>query len=321
MFTLAHAESPWDRSPTNGFRCAVYSGSTAPSAALTGPIDLPIPDFRAVAPMSDQVFAFAKQARRYNPTPLHAIVEAHDASETPWKRETVTVDAAYGDERVVIQLALPRNATPPFQAVIVFPGIDAILPQPFSEEQTERYAPYVMQGGRALVYPVYSDMFDRSEGRTQQRLADSTSVVGLIAEWGKDLGRVIDYLKTRPDIDSDRLAYFGVSLGATVAPVMLAVEDRLKTAILVSGGFNALNPGASVGFAQRTTIPVLMLNGRYDYVFPLETHQKPMFDLLGTPPQNKRHVLYDAGHWPLPRAESIKETADWLDRWLGPVDR
>ena len=66
-------------------------------------------------------------------------------------------------------------------------------------------------------------------------------------------------------------------------------------------------------------MPVLMLNGDYDYVFPLETAQKPLFDLLGTPPQYKRHVVFDAGHG-VPRDPQIRETLAWLDRYLGPVN-
>jgi pimeloyl-ACP methyl ester carboxylesterase len=76
-----------------------------------------------------------------------------------------------------------------------------------------------------------------------------------------------------------------------------------------------------VDLTGRITIPVLMINGRYDYTFPLETHQKPMFDLLGTPPEHKRHVVYEAGHWPFPRAEFIRENLAWLDKYLGPVER
>jgi pimeloyl-ACP methyl ester carboxylesterase len=65
-------------------------------------------------------------------------------------------------------------------------------------------------------------------------------------------------------------------------------------------------------------MPVLMLNGRYDHYFPVETSQRPMFRLLGTPPSQKRQVIYDGGHF-IPRPQLIKETLDWLDRYLGPV--
>jgi hypothetical protein len=44
-----------------------------------------------------------------------------------------------------------------------------------------------------------------------------------------------------------------------------------------------------------------------------------MFKLLGTLPEQKRHVLYDAGH-DLPGPPVVKETLNWFDRYLGPVD-
>jgi len=61
---------------------------------------------------------------------------------------------------------------------------------------------------------------------------------------------------------------------------------------------------------------MLMLNGRYDWFFPVETSQLPMFRLLGTPKEHKRHVVFEAGHM-IPRSRHIKETLDWLDRYLG----
>ncbi len=75
----------------------------------------------------------------------------------------------------------------------------------------------------------------------------------------------------------------------------------------------------TINFVSHVELPVLMLNGRYDYIFPLETSQKPMFAGLGSPPEDKKHVVYDAGHVPLPRSQLIQETLDWLDRYLGPI--
>jgi hypothetical protein len=45
---------------------------------------------------------------------------------------------------------------------------------------------------------------------------------------------------------------------------------------------------------------------------------RPAFDLLGTPPEDKRLILYETDHIP-PRAEYIKETLAWLDHYMGPV--
>jgi pimeloyl-ACP methyl ester carboxylesterase len=72
-------------------------------------------------------------------------------------------------------------------------------------------------------------------------------------------------------------------------------------------------------FAPRVVCPTLMLNGRYDNLLPVETMQKPMHRLLGTPLKDKLHLLYDTGHF-VPRTELIKETLNWLDRYLGPVE-
>jgi hypothetical protein len=66
------------------------------------------------------------------------------------------------------------------------------------------------------------------------------------------------------------------------------------------------------------TTPTLMLNGRYDTIYPADTSAAPMFALLGTPADRKQQIFYDTDHIP-PRNESIKETLAWLDRYLGPV--
>ncbi len=85
----------------------------------------------------------------------------------------------------------------------------------------------------------------------------------------KDLGRSIDYLETRTDIDRERLAFYGVSSGAFLAPPLLAIEHRFKAAVLQGGGLAFDKPLPEVdpfNFAPRVTLPVLMLNGRYDFV-------------------------------------------------------
>ena len=61
-----------------------------------------------------------------------------------------------------------------------------------------------------------------------------------------------------------------------------------------------------------------MLNGRYDMNFPLEIAVKPFFNLLGTPEKDKQLIVYETGHY-VPRTEMIKESLNWLDRYLGPV--
>jgi hypothetical protein len=62
-----------------------------------------------------------------------------------------------------------------------------------------------------------------------------------------------------------------------------------------------------------------MLNGRYDHYYPVETSQRPLFELLGTPPEHKECHVYEGGH-NVPTTTLILKTLDWLDEYLGPVN-
>ena len=53
-----------------------------------------------------------------------------------------------------------------------------------------------------------------------------------------------------------------------------------------------------------------------------EASQKPLFNLLGTPPTHKRHVVLEASHDVIILRNAVmRETLDWLDKYLGPVNR
>ena len=69
----------------------------------------------------------------------------------------------------------------------------------------------------------------------------------------------------------------------------------------------------------RSRVPTLMINGVDDFILPYDHSQKPLFDLLGAPPEDKRHARLEGGHIPSHRLDMIKEVFDWLDRYLGPV--
>jgi dienelactone hydrolase len=139
--------------------------------------------------------------------------------------------------------------------------------------------------------------------------------------WGKDIGRSIDYLESRADIDAKKIAYYGVSWGGMMGPILTAVEKRFKASVLYVAGLNfqrALPEVDAINYVGRVRAPTIMLNGKYDHFFPVETSQKPLFNLLGTPPEHKKYVLYETGHF-VPRNQLIKESLDWLDTYLGMV--
>ena len=134
--------------------------------------------------------------------------------------------------------------------------------------------------------------------------------------------RTVDYLETRDDIEADKLAYVGLSLGGRYGPIFTAIEDRFGAAIFIAGGFayaeDLPDEVLPVHFASRSTVPTLMINGSQDFMRPVATSIQPMFQMLGTAPSDKQLVLFPEGHIP-PTNETARAALDWLDRYLGPV--
>ena len=327
MFTFADARPPFDRSEDNGFRLVSYLDT--PLAAATAPIAVTKRDFRAERPVPDQVFAAYRGLYAYDPRPLDATIEARDESATHWVQERVSFRAAYGDERVPAYVFLPKHTQPPYQAVVFAPGAGAVTRGDSSSAIGSprgdfRTIDYVIQSGRALIYPIYSGTFERNAGQTvwpERTRAYQDWIIRIV----NDARRAMEYLHSRPDIRHDAIAFLGVSWGASLAPRILTLETRFKTAVLLDGGLTqSLDfPPAldSVNYLPRVTLPTLMVNGDGDFIYPVESGQKPYFDLLGTPRDQKNHVVLVGGHFIVgqQRSQVVKAVLNWLDERLGAV--
>jgi len=318
MFNDADARSPFERAANFGFRCAKYV-TTGAAAKAADPVTLQARNFDREKPVSDQLFRVYRSLYSYDKTPLHAVVESARETED-WKGEKITFAAAYGNERVIAYLFLPKRSQPPFQTVVYFPGSNAIDLRS-SAGLEPRLTDFLIKSGRALMFPVYKGTYERGDDLKSDYPNTTNSYRDHVIAWSKDLGRSIDYLETRPEIDRNKLAYEGLSWGAALGSLLPALEDRIKVCVLVVPGFylqKCLPEVDQLNFAPRVKVPVLMLNGHFDFFYPVETSQLPMFRMLGTPKAHKRRVLYETGH-NIPRNEMIKETLNWLDRYLGPV--
>jgi hypothetical protein len=323
MFQQSDAQSPWERRANYGFRCAKFP-SEIPPAALAK-IDSAVRDYSNAKPVSDDVFAIFKGLYAFDGTSLNAKIEEREATND-WTREKISFDTPYG-ERGVAHLFLPRGVRPPYQTVVYFPGAEAMGTDKFSPSVVSEVedVDFFIKSGRALLFPIYKGTYERRDGYSWDAIIRTPTLWrDHLIQWSKDFARSLDYLRTRPDIDATRLAYVGFSWGSAVSPVLLAVHEQFKTAILTSGGLYMWpNPPEAdpINFVTRVRIPVLMLNDRYDDFFPQEQSQGPFFRLLGTPEHDKRRVVYDSGHGSLPHHERVRESLDWLDKYLGPVKR
>lgn len=319
-----------DRSPRNGFRLALYPDSIAiPDVALGKRMVFYMKDYGNHPQITDPIFQIYKEQFAYDQKELDPKIETSNENPQGWVHQKISFNAAYGNERIIAHLFLPVNAQSPYQTVIYFPG-SASSWTPSSEGIEDYYEfpmflSYLIRNGRAVLYPVIKGTFERGSPEYMAVLmtveaTKSYAYTELAIQEIKDIRRSIDYLQTRQDIDSLKIAYYGMSWGGELGLIIPAVEERFKASVLLGGGFqdsgrpevNALN------YVSRVRTPTLMLNGKYDVFIPPETSSIPAFELLGTPPEDKDIKFYDTDHIP-PRAEYIKETLAWLDKYLGPV--
>jgi eukaryotic-like serine/threonine-protein kinase len=314
----------FDRSSKNGFRCVQYiDKENIPESAFQLIKNIEgwygysgERDFSKETPVEDKIFEIYKNQFLYDKTDLNDKIENKDSSNKDWIIEKITFNAAYGKERIIAYLLLPRNASPPYQTLMYWPGLNATFEDSLIKGDWKWNLDFILKSGRAVMYPVYYRTFERKDGPLPTK---EHQVTDWVIKDCKDFSRSIDYLETRPDIDMDRLGFYGSSWGGSMGWIP-SVEDRLKVNILIVGGFNVLllPEVHAINYVSRVKIPTLMLNGKYDYRYNIDINVTPFFKLLGTPEKDKILKVYGTDHY-VPRSEMIKEVLAWCDKYLGPV--
>jgi len=321
MFVDPDAQSPFSRSANVGFRCVKYIEPDPNLRVASLPMPSPRRDLSKEKPASDELFRAYRSMYLFDKSPLHPMVERFDNLNEDWTTEKISYTAAYSNEQAITYLFIPRKGKPPFQTVVFFPGSNALLLRKF-ELYTTASLEAILKSGRAVLFPVYKGTYERGDGMESDNANMSSAWRDHVIMWAKDVSRAVDYAETRPELDHGKVAYYGYSWGAVMGAIVPAVEPRIKVCVFALGGLDfpkTLPEVDPINFVSRVKQPVLMLNGRYDFFFPMEASQKPLYRLLGSRKDQKKHLLYDTGH-NIPRNELIKETLNWLDEYLGPIN-
>ncbi len=324
MASVPFSKSPFDRGPDNGFRCVQPGPAQDAAPELWQPIVVPGRDYSREAPVDDRIFEVFRGLYARDKTDPEARLESRDGPTENWTREKITFNSGRGTQRMTGYLFLPKAGTPPFATVIYQPsGLAFSIPS--SDNLGPEILNFLLVRGRAVFYPVFLSTYERRDDFNLNNFTRG-GWRDHCFQWSQDLGASLDYLETRPEINKDQLAYYGYSWGGLVGPILLAVEPRIKAAILEAGGFMGgsdsllLAPEADpFNFAPRVRVPILMLNGRYDISRRMEEGQDQLFRRLGTPPDNKFWKVYETDHH-APRLERIKEVTAFLDKYLGPAN-
>ncbi len=180
-------------------------------------------------------------------------------------------------------------------------------------------------------------------------------------DWSAPGHAFLDALAAQPEVDGDRLAVWGVSLGGYYAPrVAAAAGDRIRACVALAGPYNfgdcwdqlpqltrdtfrvrsqvqtdergaapTPRPWTWPGYAGEITAPLLVVTGKLDRLIPWQHAER----LAGEAKDAELLLLPDGNHgcmnvWPKHRPY----TADWLaaaaasltrrsDGFLTPVER
>jgi hypothetical protein len=266
----------------------------------------------------------------YDPPPLNPLdAQVIEEVETDaWHRLKISYIGAEGRHanadaparrRGLAYLWLPKSARPPYQVINYKPG-GASYQGMFVPQETEVVCGPFLLTGRAVFVALVEGMRERElPGDWISPDEDTVAYREMMVADTVDQRRGLDYLATRDDIDMDRIACMGLSLGNHDLVVM-AVEDRFHATILLSAG---LDPSATgtiaeanpLNFAPYIDGPKLMIHGRYDEGQPLRTRGQPLYDLLREP---KDLLVLDTGHFP-PMHLWAPPALEFLDNVFGPV--
>ena len=166
-----------------------------------------------------------------------------------------------------------------------------------------------------------SDAPASGERTFENDFVSAESFIGDTVKW-LDMGvknaidsrRLLDYLSTRPDIDTTRFGVLGLSHGGMMTFVLSEIEPRVKVAVSGLAPLQKipamLNPATH---AARVRIPMLMFAATQDgwYTRP---QVEAAFAAIGT--SDKKLLWYEGGHRPPP--DYAGDATRWFRDHLPP---
>jgi 2,6-dihydroxypseudooxynicotine hydrolase len=218
----------------------------------------------------------------------------------------------------------PGAERPP--VVVMAVGLDS------TKEETEAYeAPFLARGIATLVF----------EGPGQGEAQYDFAIRG---DYEVPVAAVLDFVETRRDLDTARIAMWGVSLGGYYAPRAAAFDKRIKACIALGGPFDwgaawdglpeltreafrvrshckneaeARKNAATLtleGVAQKITCPIFIVNGRLDRIVPARDAERLAREVKGAA---TLMMIEDGNHIANNRAFRWRSpSADWLAEQL-----
>lgn len=157
-----------------------------------------------------------------------------------------------GSNPIRLDAYLPETPDTPLPAVVALHGAGG------NGGGMERYASALAAQGFAVYVLHYFD-------RTGTVSADKPTILRNFPVWMKTLWDSISFVETQPQVDRERIALLGFSLGAYLSLANSAIDPRVKVVVEFFGGMPK-----EMNFFMRRLCPVLILHGEEDQTIPVE---------------------------------------------------
>ena len=147
---------------------------------------------------------------------------------------------------------MPETQAAPLPAVVALYGAGGTV------SGMERYARALAAEGFAVYILHYFD-------RTGTESADKPAILRNFPLWMKTLWDAVSFVETQPQVDGQRIALLGFSLGAYLSLANSAIDHRVKAVVEFFGGMPK-----EMHLFMRRLCPVLILHGEADPIIPVE---------------------------------------------------
>jgi carboxymethylenebutenolidase len=160
--------------------------------------------------------------------------------------------------------------------------------------------------GYVALLPHYFD-------QTGIRMADPPTIDRNFVSWMGTINAAIDYARTLPDVDPDRIGLVGWSLGSSLSLEVAATNDHVAAVVGVVGGM-----ALEILDKMKRMPPTLLLDGEADHNYPVHLARGLARVLRERGVEVESKIYPGEGHGFRPEAalDAAKRTNAWFDKYL-----
>lgn len=224
-------------------------------------------------------------------------------------------------DRVPGRLLLPPKGDGPFPLVLLQHGALGSKDESYLDAISGRW----VRAGVAVLcidFPLHGE---RASGKFRQLLLSGLGLEGrpdapgralvddFIEQAVVDLQRALDAAERIPELDTERMAFAGLSLGSIVGATFCSVDPRPRAAVLAlgGGGFGSERTDPVNHVARFAPRPLLFVNATRDQTIS-RASTETLYEAAAEP---KEILWFDAGHRDLP-GKALKAMWLFLERHL-----